>query len=520
MFLFGGPTSLGPCQVGSKALKVIFDFILRIRGGILGDAEEAHPGRRDNGGSPAQVPKRAMSKTSSDGLARLQNESRISASTWRQWCNLLKMDSREAIDVWKEICHPIMIANRKVPEIPYILQLRCQRPQLNIFEFKEEIAKVLNLITFLYTLDDECLVKGKVKSALLKLYRNVSAKMSPTEPYTAFIDRFLIEACMMVLVTKVLKGPNVNLAGVLKPLVEGRGPIVQVMRLGTKSLEEEPYSDTVRECLQEHFLDPNAKIFSSPTNGESSATSGGDDDADAVDDVEDEDDGYEEDADVDEADDDDDDDEYDDDDADEDEADDEEDEADDDDDDDDEEEDDDDDEEDEYDDDDDDDADDPVDIFLLKFKTALHSIYEVESGATDDADEVPDEDPVLEARLKATAVFDPLHASIPSMEEAQNIARRAELARSPRKLHKVAPAPIGGGASAGVSVAVEVVGPQALLRLPWPPRKPHQAALNVPEMPLSRDLRPARMVRLKAGSTWTTSRLLTSTQLTTWTRPG
>ncbi len=409
-----------------------------------------------------------MSKTASDGLARLQNESRIPASTWRQWCNLLKMDSVEAIDVWEEICHPIMIANRKVPKIPYILQLRSQRPQLDIFEFKEEIAKVLNLITFLYTLDDECLVKGKVKSALLKLYRNVHAKMSPTEPYTAFIDRFLIEACMMVLVTKVLKGPNISLAGVLKPLVEGRGSIVQVMRLGTKSLGEEPYSDTVRECLQEHFLDPTAKT-SSPTNGESSATDqdedDDDDEADAVGDVADEDDGYDEDDEVDdddEADEDDNDDEDDDDEADEDDDDDDDeadeddeedagDEEDDEDEDDGDEEEDDDDDDDEYDDDDDDDddAEEPVEIFLLKFKTALHSIYEFESGVTDDAEEIPEEDQVLEARLKTTAAFDPLHASIPSMEEAQNIARRAELARSPRKLHKVAPAPIGGGASAG-----------------------------------------------------------------------
>ncbi len=242
-----------------------------------------------------------MSKTASDGLARLQNESRIPASTWRQWCNLLKMDSIEAIEVWEEICHPIMIANRKVPEIPYILQLRSQRPQLDIFEFKEEIAKVLNLITFLYTLDDECLVKGKVKSALLKLYRNISLKMSPTEPYTALIDRFLIEACMMILVTKVLKGPNISLAGVLKPLVEGRGSITQVMRLGTKSLGEEPYADTVRECLKEHFLDPTAKIPSSPTNGESSAPRDEEEDEDDDDDEEDdEDDEYDDDDDADE----------------------------------------------------------------------------------------------------------------------------------------------------------------------------------------------------------------------------
>lgn len=388
-----------------------------------------------------------MSKTRSDGLARLQNESRIPASTWRNWCTLLKMDPTEAVDVWEEICHPIMIATRKVPEIPYILQLRSQRQQLDIFEFKEEIAKVLDLIRFLYVLDDECLVKGKVKSALLKLNRKVSAKMSPAEPYTAFIDRFLIEACMMVLVAKVLKGPNVSLAGVLKPLVEGRGSIVQVMRLGKKSVGDEPYADTVRECLQEHFLDPAAKITTSPSNGEPSARHA---DGEATADEDDEDD-EEYDEQVDDDDDDDDEavdgeeEEDDDDDDDDDEAEDDDDEENDDD----EEEDDDDEEDDDEDDDDDDDADEPVEIFLLKFKTALHSIYEFEAGVTDDDEEFPEEDKVLKGRLKATAVFDPLHASIPSMEEAQNMARRAEVERSPRKLHKAVPAPSGAGAGAG-----------------------------------------------------------------------
>ena len=81
-------------------------------------------------------------KSLSDGLARLQNESRIPATTWRQWCNLLEMHPDDAIDVWEEICHPIMIANRRVPEIPYILQLRSGRPELDIYEFKDECAKV------------------------------------------------------------------------------------------------------------------------------------------------------------------------------------------------------------------------------------------------------------------------------------------------------------------------------------------------------------------------------------------
>lgn len=121
-----------------------------------------------------------MGKSVSDGLARLRIESRIPATTWRQWCNLLEMHPDDAIDVWEEICPPIMVANRKVPEIPYILQLRSGRPELDIYEFKEECAKVLYLSTFLFNLEDDRLTKGKIKSALLRLYKSVSSRLPAT----------------------------------------------------------------------------------------------------------------------------------------------------------------------------------------------------------------------------------------------------------------------------------------------------------------------------------------------------
>jgi len=110
-----------------------------------------------------------MSKMVSDGLARLQNQSRIPASTWRQWCNLLKLDPIDAVDVWEEICYPITIATRKTPEIPFLLQMRAARLDLDIFDFKEEAPKLLHVITFLYALRDPRLTGGKIKSALFKL---------------------------------------------------------------------------------------------------------------------------------------------------------------------------------------------------------------------------------------------------------------------------------------------------------------------------------------------------------------
>ena len=59
-----------------------------------------------------------MSQLLTDDFSRLQNQSRIPATTWRHWCNLLNLDPIDAVDVWEEICHPIMAATRKIPEVP------------------------------------------------------------------------------------------------------------------------------------------------------------------------------------------------------------------------------------------------------------------------------------------------------------------------------------------------------------------------------------------------------------------
>jgi hypothetical protein len=112
----------------------------------------------------------------------------------------------------------------------------------------------------------------------------------------------------------------------------------------------------------------------------------------------------------------------------------------------------------------DDDDDAPVDVVLLKFKTALHALYEAQSGVPSQSSDSDSEDEDLEDyqlndRLKVTAVFDPMRAAIPSMEEAQNIARRLAMARNAGKNRptlSARPAPPttagggrGGGAAAG-----------------------------------------------------------------------
>jgi hypothetical protein len=332
-----------------------------------------------------------MGKLANDGLARLQNESRIPATTWRQWCNLLEMHPDDAIGVWEEVCHPIMIAKRKVPEVPYIMQLRCGRPELDIYEFKDECAKVLYFISFLFNLDDDRLTKGKIKSALLKLYKGTSARVSDGGRQNELIERYMADACALVVIAKVVKGDSITLTGVLKPVVDGKASIAQVASLALKSLGDAEYAAAVRQFLHDPFVNPSAPPLPA------SEIVGSDDD--------------------------------------------------------------------------DDDDDSPIDAALLKFKNALHAIYEAEAGtvlasvgsgedddggmAADEDDLDGDTDQVLDGRLKVTAVFDPMRAAIPSMEEAQNIARRLEAARNAGKNRPTlaarasAPPAAGGGASAG-----------------------------------------------------------------------
>ena len=161
-----------------------------------------------------------MSKRFMDGLSRLQNQSRIPATTWRQWCNLLRLDPIDAVDVWEAICHPIMVATGKVPEVSYILQMCAARLEVGIFDFKDEVPKVLHIITFFYLLKDERLTKGKTKSALLKFYRKSALQSSPDQPHGIFLQKFIVDLCVVMLVAKVLPAANISLAVVLKPLLE------------------------------------------------------------------------------------------------------------------------------------------------------------------------------------------------------------------------------------------------------------------------------------------------------------
>ena len=190
--------------------------------------------------------------TEEDGyLARLQSESRISAHTWRQWCNQLQLDVVEAMDVWDEICLPLMMLSRKAPDVPFVLQAWMARPDLDLITFREELPAALHILAFVTSLQDESLSGTGFKSGILKIFRRVAT--SPGEvppPLELRRRRFVVELTSVILIAKVIKGESISLPGVIKVLVEGRGTLDDLVRMAKKAAGTGRVADVVSACLE------------------------------------------------------------------------------------------------------------------------------------------------------------------------------------------------------------------------------------------------------------------------------
>jgi hypothetical protein len=94
------------------------------------------------------------------------------------------MEAIDAIGVWEEVCHPVMVATSKVPDIPYILQLRSARPDLDIFEFKEEVGKILHFGTFLYGLKETVSPRARFAAPCSSSTNTWGPRLPPTSSET------------------------------------------------------------------------------------------------------------------------------------------------------------------------------------------------------------------------------------------------------------------------------------------------------------------------------------------------
>ena len=92
---------------------------------------------------------------------------------------------------------------------------------------------------------------------MLKLYKGVS-RVPVAGRQSALIERYLADACALVIIAKVVRGESITLTGVLKPVIDGKASVPQVARLALKSLGSAVYADGVRDFLLDPFIDPSA----------------------------------------------------------------------------------------------------------------------------------------------------------------------------------------------------------------------------------------------------------------------
>ena len=338
------------------------------------------------------------------GLARVQSESHIPASTWRQWCDRLDIDPALAVELWDDVCHPMMLASGKAPDLALILQLRAARPEIYIDDFRDELPAVLLSTTLCDGLHEEG--RGVVRGALLRLYRFLGVKTG--EPVG---QSFCVHAGNLALLEGVLPD-DLTLPKLVKVLCAEKGSLEDLCRLGRRGLGEDDRGIAVAAALDAglELLHPQPPPPPSETDADEV------DDEDEVDDDEVEDD------------------EVDDDEVDDDEAEDDEDE-------------------------DDDDGDTPQaaepgpqELYIRTLRDALTIVYADESIAD------PKE---RDARMQTIEGFNPLGSRIPTMEEAKRMSERVVIGGEGRQR-----ALQGRGGGGGAPRATSAGGGRASVRPP------------------------------------------------------
>lgn len=190
-----------------------------------------------------------MSSAGNDYYIRLQTESHISATQWRQWGQVLSLEPQEIVDIWDEIGFPVFTATRRLPPISFILQLRSERRQIDVFDFKDEVAPLIAFLDFLAKIKDEQLASGKVIASLFQFYRKRVSANAGSQFALTLLDQFTVELCKLILIVKVIDKENIALADVLSMVSRKGTPIEKIVALGLQSLKGLPYANVVRKCL-------------------------------------------------------------------------------------------------------------------------------------------------------------------------------------------------------------------------------------------------------------------------------
>ena len=332
--------------------------------------------------------------------------------------------------MWEEVCHPLLLTTGTLPPIRQLLQLRLDRRQMSIFDFKDEVAKPLTFFGFLDGLRDESLTAGSFKTAVLNYYRKSLSQAVTHRRATVELEAFVIDVCIVIVVEKAVKSDGIAIQNVLSTLAKGAATLEKLTTAARQSVAAADYAEEVILFLEDEkvLAESAAVVEASQADVSSEADDYAEDDADLEVDDELEADGdlpetdsheseleassegddaepaapmereEEVEAEIEVADfnlmDDE--------------------------------------EEDEADDEEEDDE--PTD-FISKFRAAMKAIYKVQT-ARDRSIKRAQRVELMRARIDLISRFDPLHAVVPSLEEAQAMVEFTQTTSGTKRIHR------------------------------------------------------------------------------------
>ena len=155
----------------------------------------------------------------------------------------------EIEDVWNEIGYPIFTATQQLPPISFILQLRSERREANLFDFKDEIAPLLIFLNLLGQLKDDKLGGGKTIAILFRFYRIKVCSEAGEHRADELVENFIVDLCKLILVARIIDKEAITLNEVLNIVLRKQTSVDQVVELGLQTLGSQSYASAFQKCL-------------------------------------------------------------------------------------------------------------------------------------------------------------------------------------------------------------------------------------------------------------------------------
>ena len=136
-----------------------------------------------------------------------------------------------------------------MPPISFILQLRSERREANLFDFKDEIAPLLIFLNLLGQLKDDKLGGGKTIAILFRFYRIKVCSEAGEHRADELVENFIVDLCKLILVARIIDKEAITLNEVLNIVLRKQTSVDQVVELGLQTLGSQSYASAFQKCL-------------------------------------------------------------------------------------------------------------------------------------------------------------------------------------------------------------------------------------------------------------------------------